>query len=422
METATVQAYMGMTQRQIGQAFVNDGIYIHHVGGWQGPTVLSFALKLYEPRYATIQKALKLGPSIEANVSTSPVRVYTNAGTIFVEVPSPWPTTVQGAQLRGQRQAIPLGMSPQRTIVGIDFDTNPHLLLVGPTGRGKSVAMRAIAYHLARQNAAGMVALVAMTFKPEDWTPVANLANGWAVVSDPAEVLRSMTWLRDKMNARVRTAQRTPEIFVLLDDLANMLGAQPEIEKPLQELTSMGRSAGIHCVLATQRLGRAGAGDALIAANIPARLVFGVASGADSAFYTGRGGLGAERIGAHPGDALLVTDGDALRLAVGYISTDDFAALRQNPAQLRPWGSAPVQPAPDVATTGENGVAQPGVLVQAVQGLLQRPPTPEDAAELRRIYERVKRNKNAVYRECAVAKNSLRASWLNSALALEDAG
>lgn len=418
MENTTVHTYMRMSEGRIGQAFVNDGLYVHHCGGWQGPHTISFGLRLYEPRAGNIQKALKLGPALEAAVAVSPVRVYTDQGVIFVEIPSPWPQVVPGAQLRGQRLAVPLGLTPRKTVAGIDFEANPHVLAVGPTGKGKSTAMRAIAYHLARQNPAGRVAIVALTFKPDDWAPVGKLVNGWSVVADPGEALQALTWLRDRMIVRARSRQSSPEIFVFVDDLANLLGSQADCGKPLLEIASMGRAAGLHLVIGTQRLGVKGAGDALIASNITTRLVFSTASAADASFYTGRGGTGAEKIGAHPGDALLVEDGGVQRLAVGFVSDADFAALHQQPAELRPWRGAPVRDGFAAPAGDGKGSLEPGAPVQMVQTglLLQRPPTPEDAAELRRIFEREKRNKNAVYRACAVIKNPLRASWLNSAL------
>lgn len=417
----TVQAYMRMTEGRIGQAFVNDGLYVHMVGAWQGPHTISFGLRLYEPRSANIAKAMKLAPALEAAVAASPVRVYSDQGVIFVEIPSPWPQVVPGAQLRGRGVAVPLGLTPRKTIAGIDFDANPHLLVVGPTKKGKTTAMRAIAYHLAQQNPAGRVAVLALTFKPDDWAPISKLSNGWSVVSDPAEELAALTWLHDRMLIRTRNGMRSPEIFALVDDLANLLGAQPECDEPLQRIASMGRAAGIHLVLGTQRLGAKGAGDALIAANITTRLVFSTASAQDAAFYAGRGGTGAEKIGAHPGDALLVEDGAVQRLAVGYVSDGDFAALRQNAAELRPWRAARGAPVHDGAETpaeSENEAVQPGAPVQLVQTgiLLQRPPTPEDAAALREIFVREKRNKNAVYRACGVVKNPLRAAWLGEAL------
>lgn len=413
----TVAAFMRLAEQRIGAAFVADGLYCHLAGAWQGPHTLSFALRLYEPRAANMAKALRLGPALEAAVNASPVRVYSDQGVIFAEIPSPWPQVVPARVLRGDRLAVPLGLTPRKTIAGVDFAAVPHLLAVGPTGRGKSVAMRALAYQLARQNPAGRVGFVILTFKPADWAAVGNLTNGWAVVTDPAEGARALAWLRGKMQDRARAGVAWPALFAFVDDLANLLGAAPECDKPLLELASMGRAAGVHLVLGTQRLGQKGAGDALIAANIPDRLIFGTASANDAAFYTGRAQTGAEKLGAHPGDALLVSDGGAQRLAVGYVSDGDFLDLRQSAAELRPWASVPGQDPPQTGANGKNGGANGGTLVQTVQpaGLLTRPPTAEDAAALRALYDQVG-SKNKVYTACQVAKNPLRAAWLTEAL------
>lgn len=417
-DTDQVKAYMRLAEQRIGAAFVADGLYCHQCGAWQGPHTFTFALRLYEPRQANLAKALRLAGALEAAVGASPVRVYSDAGVIFAEIPSPWPVTVAGPQLRGLKLAVPIGLTPRKTIAGVDFATAPHLLAVGPTARGKSTAMRGIAFHLARQNPAGRVALLALTFKPADWLAIGNLVNGWAVVSDPSEAARALAWLRDKMTARAKAGQSWPAIFAFVDDLANLLGAAPECGQPLLELASMGRAAGVHLVIGTQRLGAKGAGDALIAANIPDRLIFGTASASDAAFYTGRAATGAEKLGAYIGDALLVSDGGAQRLAVGYVSDADLQALRQSPATLRPWqGSALAQDPPQGAVTGEKGGLNGGALVRVVQpaGLLNRPPTAEDAAALRGLYAQLG-SKNKVYEAAGVPKNALRAVWLSQAL------
>lgn len=414
-EIDQVQSYMRMAEQRIGQAFVNDGLPCHLCGGWQGPHTLSFAVRLYEPRQANLAKALKLAGVIEAAVGASPVRVYADAGVIFCEMPSPWPVIVAGPTLRGERLAVPIGLTPRKTIAGVDFDASPHLLCVGPTGRGKSVAMRGIAFHLARQNSPGRVALLALTFKPADWQAIGALSNAWAVITDPPEAARALAWLRDKMQERAKNGQSLPHVFALVDDLANLLGASPDCGQPLLEIASLGRAAGVHLVIGTQRLGQKGAGDALVASNIPDRLIFGTASAADAAFYAGRGQTGAEKLGAHPGDALLVSDGGAQRLAVGYVSDSDLGGLRQNTATVRPWASGTelVHPSPPAAQNDEKGGRCAGAPVHT--GLLTRPPTADDVAALRTIFAHVG-SKNKVFEMCGVAKNPLRAAWLTEAL------
>lgn len=424
--TEQVQAYMRVAEQQIGAAFVGDGLYCHMAGAWQGPHTLTFALRLYEPRQANINRALKLAGAIEARIGASPVRVYSDTGVIFCEIPSPWPVTVGGPTLHGQRLAVPLGVTPRKTIAGLDFATRPHLLAVGPTRRGKTTALRALAFHLARQNPLGRLGLVAITFKPVDWQAFGALAACWAVITDPAEAAQALTWARDAMHERARRQVRLPDLFLFVDDLANLLAVCPDVAQTLAELASLGGGCGLHLVIGTQRLGEKGAGDALVTSNIPDRLVFGTASASDAAFYTGRGQTGAEKLGAHIGDALLVTDGGAQRLAVGYVSDTDLAGLKQGAGAVRPWlrggalAGVPVQAGAQGGNGAQNGGQAGSTPVQTVQelpaGLLTRPPTAEDAAALRALYAQTKRNKNAVFREVNVPKNPLRAEWLKQAL------
>lgn len=414
-DTDQVKAYMRLAEARIGAAFVADGLYCHLAGGWQGPHTLSFALRLYEPTAGNVAKAQRLAGALEAAVGASPVRVYSDRGAVFVEIPNPWPVTVPGPALRGQRLAVPLGLSPRRAICGVDFATTPHLLVIGPTGRGKTTAMRALAYHLARQNPAGRVALLAVTFKPNDWRAFQSLANTWAVVTDPTEAAAVLAWARETMRQRAASGATAPALFLFLDDLLNLLAVAPDVGTILGELASLGRAVGIHLVIGTQRLGERGAGGAAVTGNIPGRLVFGTADAQDAAYYTGRADTGAERLGAYPGDALLIGDGGAHRLAVAYVSDHDLAGLPQNETELRPWANrlapvtapggaiCPLTPAPDPPPAGYNRFAWRG-------------PTAAERAELRALYAQLG-SKNAVLRAAWGAKNGQNLAWLDQALA-----
>lgn len=409
-----LQQHMTMVEQAIAGAFVNNGLPLHLCGSLQGPHTLTFGLRLYQPTQSNINKALKLAGAIEAAIVDSPARVYMDNGLLYVEVPSPTPVVVQGTTLRGQGLAVPVGMTARQTIAGIDFAVNPHLLLVGPTNRGKTTAARLLAYHLAQQNSPRQARFLVFTFKPKDWQAFGQLAHTLAVITDPWEAEQMLAWLVDLMHQRTGSGQETPHLFIFLDDLLNLLGVV-EVTKGLKQLASLGRAAGIHLIIGTQRLGETGSGGAAVTGNIPTRLVFGTADAQDAALFSGRGDSGAEKLGRYAGDALLINDGGTYRLAVGYVTDADLSHLRQGTSEVRPWqrgtkstakeaaGQAHPTPIPP-ATTGypsvPSDIQEKGVPVDpdsptpfptgttATGRILpDRPPTEAERQYLRRLYE-----------------------------------
>jgi DNA polymerase III delta prime subunit len=331
-----IQHAILLTERAIAGAFINNGLYVHLCGTVQGPHTLTFGLRLYEPTQRNLNKALGLSGAVEAAISDSPVRIYMDRGVILIETPSPMPAGVDGRRLRGQGLAVPLGMTSRQTVSGIDLLANPHLLLVGPTNRGKTTAARLVAYHLAKQNPMRQARFIVSTFKPKDWQAFASLAHTTAVITDPQESAQMIDYLVGVMHRRTQKGQDSPHLFVFLDDLLNLLGVAT-VDDQLAQLASLGRGAGIHLIVGTQRLGEKGAAGSLVTGNIPTRLVFGTADAQDAALFTGRGGSGAEKLGRYPGDALLVTDGGTQRIAVGHIKDTHLHALPQQPDSQRPW-------------------------------------------------------------------------------------
>lgn len=419
-----IRQHIALTERAIASAFINNTLYIHLCGAIQGPHTLTFGLRLYEPTQRNLNKALGLAGAVEAAVADSPVRIYTDRGVLYVETPSPTPITVDGAKLRGEKFAVPLGMTSRQSVAGVDLLTNPHLLLVGPTNRGKTTAARLVAYHLARQNPSHHARFMVSTFKPKDWQAFSSLAHTFAVITEPEESAQMASYLVEVMMSRTKSGTNSPHLFVFLDDLLNLLGVA-DVDEELAQLASLGRAAGIHLIIGTQRLGERGAAGGLVTGNIPTRLVFGTADAQDAALFTGRGSSGAEKLGRYPGDALLITDGGTQRVAVGYVGDGQLRQLSQNVDEWRPWLNHPATSEQNVPVRLAGGETTPQVMENTPRGrtstLPDRPPTQAERQYLRRLYEEAG-SKNEVLRRVwggvvnAEGKTPKTKRWLDEAL------
>jgi hypothetical protein len=187
------------------------------------------------------------------------------------------------------------------------------------------------------------------------------------------------------MHQRTQSGTETPHLFVFLDDLLNLLGVA-NVDDQLAQLASLGRGAGIHLIVGTQRLGEKGAAGGLVTGNIPTRLVFGTADAQAAALFTGRGGSGAKRLGRYAGDALLVTDGGVQRLAVGSIKNEQLATLRQNPDEWRPWlNHRPTRTPPGgiIIPNPMAAVPQPNHVLHSTSGACPVPEREEGVANAR---------------------------------------
>ena len=180
----------------------------------------------------------------------------------------------------------------------------PHMLIAGTTGSGKSVCMNSIIISLLYKAGPEDVKLIMVDPKMVEL----GIYNGIPhllipVVTDPKKAAGSLQWAVTEMLRRYKLmsdvgvrdlesynsimmseedGQKLPQIIVIIDELADlMLVAAKEVEDSICRIAQMGRAAGMHLIIATQRPS-ADVITGLMKANIPSRIAFSVASAMES--------------------------------------------------------------------------------------------------------------------------------------------
>lgn len=347
MTNEQLLTYNTSVHRGIAAAFLGDGLGVHAHKAIQGPHTLAYPFQLHKPTIGNVNKALRLNRAIEAMTNISPVRITTEQGLIMVEVPSPTPVVIEGWTLQGDGLAVPVGMSSRREIVGVDFENDSHLLIVGATNKGKTVASRNIVYQLIRQHTPDQAQFIVSAFKRKNWKSFSPFAH---IITDKAETLDMLYRVHELMQWRGRNEVETPRLFVVLDDCLDLF-AYEGVNEIASKLLPNSRGVGINFILISQR--KSGM-DRKVTGNCTAQLLFNVADVQDSAIVGGRSDLGAETLGRYPGDCLLIANEGVTRVASALVTDEDIAAL----ATQKPWrveAEAILQGVSKSAENGENG-------------------------------------------------------------------
>ena len=227
-------------------------------------------------------------------------------------------------------------------IIG-DIAKLPHMLIAGTTGSGKSVCMNSLIISLLYKASPDEVKLIMVDPKMVEL----GVYNGIPhllipVVTDPKKAAGALQWAVTEMMRRYRLMadagvrdldsfnkmavssdefEKLPQVVVVIDELADlMLVAAKEVEESICRIAQMGRAAGIHLVIATQRPS-ADVITGLMKANIPSRIAFAVASAMESRIILDT--AGAEKL-VGKGDMLYAPLGQGKPKRVqGCFITDD---------------------------------------------------------------------------------------------------
>jgi DNA segregation ATPase FtsK/SpoIIIE, S-DNA-T family len=264
------------------------------------------------------------------------VRKMVHLGDVLSEPPAGWsPLTVW------------LGKDIGGKAIGTDLAKQPHILIAGTTGSGKSGCVNALLSSILLRATPNEVRLVLVDPKqvelnyyesiPHLLTPVvtsprlaANVLQN--LIREMEQRYTHMAPLRARNivelnKIRVKMGEPPlPYILCVIDELADLMMVAPtEVEDAIIRLAQKARAVGIHLVLATQRPS-ADVITGLIKANVPARIAFAVSSQVDSRVILDSGG--AESL-LGQGDMLFrpVEEGRPKRVQGAFISEEEIEKL-----------------------------------------------------------------------------------------------
>ena len=228
---------------------------------------------------------------------------------VGLEIPNPEATQVSLASLLADRgfrafqeqAALPVALG--RDVAGrpmlADLARLPHLLVAGSTGSGKSVALNSLLAALLGRRRPDELRVLVVDPKRVEFGWLEGVAHLLApVVVDVAEAVEVLGKLESEMAYRYDLLARAnvrdlaaynaaattplPRLVLVVDELADLMMLAPDdVERSTCRLAQLGRAAGIHLVVATQRPS-VDVLTGLIKANLPARLAFAVTSQVDS--------------------------------------------------------------------------------------------------------------------------------------------
>lgn len=241
---------------------------------------------------------------------------------------------------------LALGKDIAGKVIVADLAKMPHLLIAGATGSGKSVCINDIIISLVYKCSPDELQLILVDPKVVELSAFCVLPHlKVPVVTDPKKAagalaggVREMTERYQKfakMGARdlerynelqQEPQNKLPKLVIIIDELADLMMVAPDtVEDSICRIAQLGRAAGIHLIVATQRPS-ADVITGLIKANIPSRVAFAVSSAIDSRIILDSGGaeklLGRGDMLFHPNGA-----GKPVRVQGAFVSDEEVERI-----------------------------------------------------------------------------------------------
>ena len=310
--SASSEEELRLNKDRLASSIKSFGVNARIIGYTRGPTVTRFDLELEQG--VKLNRLTNLSDDIALALGVVSVRVAPipdKISTVGIEVPNKVISTVylrdiiDSPKFRAAKSVTSFAVGKDiggEPVVG-NISKLPHLLIAGTTGSGKSVCMNSLIISLLYKADPDEVKLIMIDPKMVELGVYNGIPHLYIpVVTDPKKAAGALQWAVTEMLKRYRLfsevgvrnlsayntyleengQSKMPNVVVVIDELADlMLVASKEVEESICRVAQMGRAAGVHLIIATQRPS-ADVITGLMKANIPSRIAFAVSSALES--------------------------------------------------------------------------------------------------------------------------------------------
>lgn len=211
----------------------------------------------------------------------------------------------------------------------------PHVLIAGASGSGKSSLMHAIILSLAAVSGHTRPQFAFIDVKRVEFSlytsarfpmalyprPACDLADIRSNLTDLSRLIDNRYRLMEKRNIATWDDQK---IYIIIDELADLVIGNKDILNEITHICQIGRAAGVHVIAATQVPNRSTI-PTLLQVNMPCHIALRVSSPIESRIIIGDA---AATDLCNPGDLILDTaDGSRTVGHADYYTRDDIARI-----------------------------------------------------------------------------------------------
>ena len=357
--SAVDRAELEQTAASLQSTLAEFNLHARVVGLIAGPTVTTYKVQMGEGE--RVSKIQNLEDDIALSLAAEAVRIFApipGTSLVGVEVPNRTRQTVSLGDVLPYAKGGPLELAIGRDVEGApvvaDLAKMPHLLIAGSTGSGKSVMINAILSSILMRAVPEDVRLIMVDPKRVELSGYNGLPHLYVpVVTEPKQAASALSWGVAEMERRLKIFERLnvrnigtfnkkqaagaydgydnppakmPYLVIIIDELSDlMMVAGKDVEASIVRIAQLGRAAGIHLIVATQRPS-SDVVTGLIKANIINRIAFKVATGIDSRVIIDQ--VGAEKL-IGLGDMLFskVDWGKPKRIQGCFVSDEEIAQI-----------------------------------------------------------------------------------------------
>ena len=343
---------ISLNRERLESSLRSFGVAARIVGATRGPTVTRYDLELESG--VKLTKITNLANDLALNLGVMNVRIAPipdKISTVGIEVPNKLVSIVylreviESAEFQGAKSTLSFAIGKDisgKCVVG-NIAKLPHMLIAGTTGSGKSVCLNSLLLSLLYKSTPEQVRLIMIDPKMVELGIYNGIPHLYVpVVTDPKKAAGALQWAVVEMLKRYRLFSEAgvrdlagynahqkktggdtmPQVVIVVDELADlMLVASKDVEESICRVAQMGRAAGMHLIIATQRPS-ADVITGLMKANIPSRIAFAVSSAMESRIILDS--AGAEKL-IGMGDMLYspLGSGKPMRVQGAFVSDEE---------------------------------------------------------------------------------------------------